>query len=221
MCSWNSRLALKTRRGAPAPRKAWRVGLPTALSIRSAIASDGMLSECIGGSGDFPFRSRRVSQTGRKGPVTITGHGEKTTLMECLWSRSEAVRSDGARRHRRGQLWRCWHSRRVHIWVTGCGLVQLRMFQHWLSKQTLCRCDCEPLEPKAVLHGPLLRYWGRSRAAIRSSRRRRPLGAQTGRVRWTPREARVKSGRSDRRIPEIEKVLLEQCRSGRCRHGRN
>ena len=35
---------------------------------------------CVGGAGDFPFRSRRVSQTRRKGPVTITGHGGKTRL---------------------------------------------------------------------------------------------------------------------------------------------
>src|SRR5271169_6612604 len=45
MFSWNSRLDLKMRRAAPAPRKAWRVGWPTALSIGSAIASDGMLSD--------------------------------------------------------------------------------------------------------------------------------------------------------------------------------
>ena len=37
------RLDLKMRRAASAPRKAWRVGRPTALSIGSAIASDGML----------------------------------------------------------------------------------------------------------------------------------------------------------------------------------
>jgi hypothetical protein len=35
---------------------------------------------------------------------------------------------------------------RLPLWVTGGGLVQRGMFQHWLSKQTLCRCDCEPLE---------------------------------------------------------------------------
>jgi len=45
MFIWNSRLDLKMRRAAPAPRKAWRVGRPTALSIGSAIASDGMLSD--------------------------------------------------------------------------------------------------------------------------------------------------------------------------------
>src|SRR5580658_8394850 len=45
MYSWNSRLDLKTRRPAPAPRRAWRVGWPTALSIGSAIALDGMLSD--------------------------------------------------------------------------------------------------------------------------------------------------------------------------------
>src|SRR5580700_1273075 len=45
MCSWNSRLDLKMRPVAPAPRKAWRVGRPTALSIGSATASDGMLSD--------------------------------------------------------------------------------------------------------------------------------------------------------------------------------
>src|SRR4029077_15558772 len=43
MFSWNSPLDFKMRRAAPAPRKAWRVGWPTALSIGSAIASDGML----------------------------------------------------------------------------------------------------------------------------------------------------------------------------------
>src|ERR1700730_2712827 len=45
MCSWNSRLDFKMRLVAPAPRKVWRVGRPTALSIGSAIASDGMLSD--------------------------------------------------------------------------------------------------------------------------------------------------------------------------------
>jgi hypothetical protein len=45
MCSWNSRFDLKMKRAAPAPRKARRVGRPTALSIGSAIASDGMLSD--------------------------------------------------------------------------------------------------------------------------------------------------------------------------------
>jgi hypothetical protein len=45
MFIWNSRLDLKMRRAAPAPRKAWRVGRPTALSIGSAIASDGVLSD--------------------------------------------------------------------------------------------------------------------------------------------------------------------------------
>ena len=44
MFSWNSRLGSKMKRAAPAPRKAWRAGRPTAPSIGSAIASDGMLS---------------------------------------------------------------------------------------------------------------------------------------------------------------------------------
>ena len=46
---------------------------------------------CVGGSGDFPLRSRRFPQTRRKGPVTITGHGEST-----LWrfvSRSQPIPS--------------------------------------------------------------------------------------------------------------------------------
>ena len=42
---------------------------------------------------------------------------------------------------------------------------------------------------------------------------------QTGPTRWTPVKACVKSARSDRHIPEIEKVLLEQGRSGRRRPG--
>ena len=45
MFSWNSRLGSKMKRAAPAPRKAWRAGRPTAPSIGSAIASDGMLSD--------------------------------------------------------------------------------------------------------------------------------------------------------------------------------
>src|SRR5712671_4599357 len=32
----------------------------------------------VGGAGDFPFGSRRVSQARRKGAVTITGPGGKT-----------------------------------------------------------------------------------------------------------------------------------------------
>src|SRR5437870_2730831 len=43
---------------------------------------------CVGGAGDFPFRSRRVSQARRKGPVTITGHGEKHTygvFVQSVW----------------------------------------------------------------------------------------------------------------------------------------
>ena len=45
MCSWNSHSDLKMRRAVPAPRKAWRVGRPTALSIKSAIASVGTRSD--------------------------------------------------------------------------------------------------------------------------------------------------------------------------------
>src|SRR4029077_12989018 len=41
----------------------------------------------VGGTGDFPFRSRRVSQTRRKGPMTITGQG-KTPHVGCFWIRS-------------------------------------------------------------------------------------------------------------------------------------
>src|SRR5437870_4077509 len=44
---------------------------------------------CVGGVGNFPFRSRRVSQTRRKGPVTITGHGENA--YGCLRSRSRPI----------------------------------------------------------------------------------------------------------------------------------
>src|SRR5205823_594941 len=40
-------LELEDEARRPAPRKAWRVGRPTALSIGSAIASDGMLSDML------------------------------------------------------------------------------------------------------------------------------------------------------------------------------
>jgi hypothetical protein len=39
-----------------------------------------------------------------------------------------------------------WSDRELPLGVTGGGLAQRGMFQHWLSKQTLCRCECEPLE---------------------------------------------------------------------------
>ena len=53
----------ETRRpgGGTGTKKGMARGWPTALSIGSAIASDGMLSEYVGGAGDLPFRSRRVS----------------------------------------------------------------------------------------------------------------------------------------------------------------
>src|SRR5207244_12240560 len=38
---------------------------------------------CVGGAGSCPFRSRRVSQTRRKGPVTITGHGTTRLWGVC------------------------------------------------------------------------------------------------------------------------------------------
>ena len=66
MFSWNSRLDLKMRRAAPAPRKAWRVGRPTALSIGSAIASDGMrigyASVALGISRSVPDEFRKLAE---------------------------------------------------------------------------------------------------------------------------------------------------------------
>src|ERR1700730_3256263 len=38
---------------------------------------------CVGSAGDFPFCSRRVSQTCRKGAVTIAGHWEKALMGAC------------------------------------------------------------------------------------------------------------------------------------------
>src|SRR5271163_1652655 len=54
MCSWSSRLDLEMRRAAPAPRKAWRVGRLTALSIGSAIASGGTRSDMLRWRWGFP-----------------------------------------------------------------------------------------------------------------------------------------------------------------------
>src|SRR5437016_5191014 len=48
----------------------------------------GFYRICVGGAGDFPLRSRRVSQTRRKGPVTISGHGEKHAYGAFLQKRA-------------------------------------------------------------------------------------------------------------------------------------
>ena len=44
---------------------------------------------CVGGAGDFPFRSRSVSQTRRKGPMTITCQGKHA--YGCLGSRCRPI----------------------------------------------------------------------------------------------------------------------------------